>query len=233
MATFPPPPCCVCRIKSLYSNNSIDAFYYKVTQSTSEMHCLNMECVFPEVLLKFINYINSNLDMDIKIPLAYVDKPQDIVKESNIKGSIFKMLKQAYKENPHISVDEIKEIKDIDSILTDHLDKIKQNFFKYAENPLHIWNGKATYQRFFIESLLFAGKLASKYFDAYKHEKNSIFKKIIDGLDIFFVDQNLYKWIKHDARVLEPFGKYKYYNNVSVSDDSSLSEEDELDKEMI
>lgn len=232
MAKFLPPPCCACRLKFSNCDNFKYALCQKITNSYLDLHRVSIESLFPDILWNFINYMSSNSDMDLKIPFMYANCLPETVKESNIKWSIFKILKQAYEENPTISVDELKKIQDVLPILKENLDKIKQQFLKNAKNPLDIFNGKATYQRFFIECLLFASKLASKCFKTFKSEKNTIFEKIIDHLDSFFLEQHIYEWIQHDAQIMEPFGKTKF-SNVLFGDFSSSSDEEELDEEII
>lgn len=225
MENFPHPPHCGCLSNFKNSkNNDVQKF----KDYLWDILCVNMYCLLPEILRNFIYYINSNLDMDIIIPKwAYFGHSPDTLKELNIKWSIHKILKESYKENPIIFVDEVKEIEDIDFILNQKLNKIKKQIIEATENPLDIFHGKASYQRFFIECLLFAGKLASQYIATFKNEKNIIFEKVIERLHMFFQEQNLYAWIEHNAQVLEPFGKHKFCDS---SEDSS--EDEELEEEM-
>lgn len=88
--------------------------------------------------------------------------------------------------------------------------------------------GKASYQRFFIECLLFAGKYTYKCISLFKEEKDQIFKKVLERLDLFFQEQHLMNWIRHNARVWEPFGNSEILESSSEEGDSS--EEEELEE---
>lgn len=192
---------------------------------------LRMECLLPDIFRKFIYFINSEKDMGLTIPQwISVDYPNDMLKKSNIKEFLDKLLKKAYQKNPDICVDNVEGIKDINFFLKQNLNEIFNRHSKASDNPLEVAAGKAIIQTFFIECLLFAGKFTSHCISIFENEKDSIFRKVLNQLNTFFGDQHVYSWIKHFSQVNEPFGMVILFDSLEEKKEL-YDEKEELYKE--
>lgn len=235
MENFLPPPCF--RTKFIDCRNNDARSFQKRMDTFLEMITFRIESLFAEILQTFIYYINSDSNIDLKIPkwIYFGHSSNDTPIETNIKRSIFKLLIKTYKNNPDICVGEIKERGDIDFILKQNLNFIQKKFLEAANNPLNTNSRKAMCQTFFVECLLFAGKFTSHCISTVKIEKDIIFEKVIRQLDMFFHQQKMYSWIQHFVQVKEPirkhnfvqvkepFGKHKFFE--SSEDEENLDEE--------
>ena len=224
MSTISRYPCCACVI----DDESHSSVFQK---NICKLREIDFKRILQSELQLILFYMNPKLvdstfimetliaEESRNVPQCTFDGTNLAFRESRMMRSIYNLLKKMYDQNPSlVDINNVHNFGDINSILTEELDKIVENYNKATENKYAIINGNVTFQtiingnvtfqRLVLDILLFAAKFMSQCIDNFKDvDKSRIFHNIVEIVDKFMSDRNITGWILHSIQIMDPFGK--------------------------